>query len=150
MFDKPVPTPMLSVMVCPSLKPKSSLGPESPSWALLLISFSCFTHLQGRGRHVKHTISTDTEINNASQQFSGQLQHAAHKQLSTTTSCSCTDCLRCKRLRKRRKRSLKTGFWWVNVYRKMDLRSKHHRSERTHFIPNSNFKSVRVWTFHSS
>lgn len=49
MFDKLVLTPMLSVMVCPSLKPKSSLGPESPSWALLLISFSCFTHLQGGG-----------------------------------------------------------------------------------------------------
>lgn len=76
MFDKLVLTPMLSVMVCPSLKPKSSFGPESPSWALLLISFSCFTHLQGGTQH----ISTDTEINNASQQFTEKLQHAAfHK-----------------------------------------------------------------------
>lgn len=47
MFVKLVFTPMLRVMVCPSLKPKSSFGPESPSWAHLLISFSCFTHLQG-------------------------------------------------------------------------------------------------------
>jgi len=44
--DRLVLTPILSVMVCPSLKPKSSFGPESPSWALLLNSFSCFTHLQ--------------------------------------------------------------------------------------------------------
>ncbi len=68
-------TPMLSVIVCPSLKPKSSFGPESPSWALLLISFSCFTHLQA-GRDTHHIISTDTEINKASQQFF-KLQHAA-------------------------------------------------------------------------
>lgn len=52
MFIKLCFTPMLSVIVCPSLKPKSSFGPESPSWALLLISFSCFTHLQrGRDTH---------------------------------------------------------------------------------------------------
>ncbi len=92
MFDKLVLTPMLSVMVCPSLKPKSSFGPESPSWALLLISFSCFTHLP-RGRDTQH-ISTDAKINNASQQyFRNKLQHAAFHQyctvlyISKTASC---------------------------------------------------------------
>lgn len=53
---KLVLTPMLSVMVCPSLKPKSSFGPESPSWAFLLSSVSCFTHLQRSKTH-KHTLS---------------------------------------------------------------------------------------------
>lgn len=52
---KLVPTPMLSVMVCPSLKPKSSFGPESPSWALLLNSVSCFTHLQWRRDRHQHS-----------------------------------------------------------------------------------------------
>lgn len=65
---------MLSVMVCPSLKPKSSFGPESTRWAFLLISFSCFTHLQG-GRDTKiRTISTYTQTNNASQQFPKKTQ----------------------------------------------------------------------------
>lgn len=83
MFDKLVLTPMLSVMVCPSLKPRSSFGPESPSWALLLISFSCFTHLQG-GRDTHH-ISTGTEINNASQQFSEKTTACSFPQVQYST-----------------------------------------------------------------
>lgn len=38
-------TPILRVIVCPSLKPKSSLGVESGACACLLNSLSCFTHL---------------------------------------------------------------------------------------------------------
>lgn len=38
-------TPILRVMVCPSLNPKSSFGPKAVPWGFLLISFSCFTHL---------------------------------------------------------------------------------------------------------
>lgn len=41
-----LPCPIFSVMVCPSLKPRSSLGPESTAWEFLLISNSCFTHLK--------------------------------------------------------------------------------------------------------
>lgn len=39
---------MLRVIVCPSLKPKSSLGVESGACACLLSSLSCFTHLDER------------------------------------------------------------------------------------------------------
>lgn len=53
MFVKLFFTPMLSVMVWPSLNPRSSFGPESPSCAFLLISFSCFTHLRRRRDQLK-------------------------------------------------------------------------------------------------
>ena len=87
-------TPMLSVMVCPSLKPKSRLGPESPSWELLRSSFSCLTHLQGVGHTHTHTqthkhtntISNDTDRNNASQPFLAQRQHVALKLLTLQIS----------------------------------------------------------------
>lgn len=36
--------PILNLMVCPSLKPKSNLGRLSISWDSLEISVSCFTH----------------------------------------------------------------------------------------------------------
>lgn len=39
-------TAMLSLMVCPSLKPRSSLGPCSRSWACRASSLCCLTHLQ--------------------------------------------------------------------------------------------------------
>lgn len=52
---------MLSVMVCPSLKPRSSLGPESPTWPLLLISFSCFTHLEEEG-DTRETLSQQRSV----------------------------------------------------------------------------------------
>lgn len=43
-------TPILRVIVCPSLKPKSSLGVESGAWACLLNSLSCFTHLYTKNK----------------------------------------------------------------------------------------------------
>lgn len=39
-------TPILRVMVCPSLKPRSSLGVVSGACACFLNSVSCFTHLE--------------------------------------------------------------------------------------------------------
>lgn len=42
-------TPMLSLMVWPSLKPRSSLGRLSSSWDSLERSVSCFTHLRAKG-----------------------------------------------------------------------------------------------------
>ncbi len=39
-------TPILRVMVCPSLKPRSSLGVVSGACACLVSSVSCFTHLE--------------------------------------------------------------------------------------------------------
>lgn len=48
-------TPILRVMVCPSLKPRSSLGVVSGACACLVSSSSCLTHLdrkwtEGQGR----------------------------------------------------------------------------------------------------
>lgn len=44
--EKKKVTPIFIVIVCPSLKPKSSLGVESGSRACLVNSVSCLTHLQ--------------------------------------------------------------------------------------------------------
>lgn len=58
---------MFSVMVCPSLKPKSSFGPESPTWPLLLISSSFFTHLQNEGDAQSHRHANKPDISAVNQ-----------------------------------------------------------------------------------
>lgn len=55
-------TPILRVIVCPSLKPRSSLGVESGACACLENSFSCFTHLE----KIKDTFTTINEFTSES------------------------------------------------------------------------------------
>lgn len=61
--EKPL-TAMLSLMVCPSLKPRSSLGPCSRSWACRASSLCCLTHLQelnARKRRRHHPLQAPSD-----------------------------------------------------------------------------------------
>lgn len=68
---------MFSVMVCPSLKPKSSFGPESPTWPLLLISSSFFTHLQNEGDTQSHRHANKWDISAVNQNSTAHVKDSS-------------------------------------------------------------------------